>query len=434
MGYRMRRAATSRVDPHARRLLAGLLGINQLVRAGVPLDALLQAILEAALQAVPGVQRGSLLVREGRHLVYRAAVGYNLEQLRRVSFPADDLEQWTRSERGVLQVTDFIAWDEQHLAAEDIAILRQYGGVEEIRCSLVAPILVDGQFYGNLVLDNVRSARLFPAIAESLVQAFAEQAGAIIGQALMVERLQHANQRIAEAERLAALGQLVAGVMHEINNPLLAVLGYAELLGDEPLSPEGREAIGQIKSGAQRVRTIVGDLLAFARQQHVDDQDIDLNLQVRQTLALMQPRLDQAGIAVSLDLPASLPLTWGSPGQINQVLLNLIANSYDALRAPGLEPAPVLTLRTWSERTPDGSLEVCLSIHDTGPGISPALASRIFEPFFTTKPLGEGTGLGLSICYGIISRHGGRIWPLLEGEPGATFQLALPARGADQQL
>ena len=432
--YHNRRSAL-----HMERLLQSLLALYQSLRRPQPLDELLQMILDTAIFCVPGAQRGSLMVREGDELRYRATHGYDLEQLRPVRFPAAQVDaSFLPDGKRVTQVLSFESWDHSHLDPEMAQVLITHGAVDQIRRSIVASIAAGGRLYGTLVLDNLRSHAPFPPAAESLMTLFAEQAGTLIAHALLFDQLRQTNQMLAEAEQLASLGRLVAGVAHEINNPLTAVLGHAEMLDFEELSLAARESVEQIQAGAARVQSIVRNLQIFARQQRAGQSEVNLCDLIDRTLALKQPELSLDRIEVRKDFDSRLPTTWGDAGQLSQVLLNLIVNAQHALRT--CEAPRMLALRAWedataavSDSTAAATRHICLAVADNGPGITDDLLPHIFEPFFTTKPVGEGSGLGLSVCYGIIANHGGRIWAESEPGQGATFLIELPVRAGPAQ-
>jgi len=430
--YRNKTRRASHRPVLTEKLLQSLLGLYRLLRAPLPIDALLQTILDTALDCIPGAQRGSLMVREGDAMCFRATAGYDLDLLRPVRFPVAHLLKLLPPGTRFTQVESYQEWDATYLDEATNQILQDHGRLDEIRRSLMTSIIVSGTFYGTLVVDNLYSHAPFPAEAESLAALFAEQAGALIDHAQLLDQLRMTNVRLAEAEKLASLGQLVAGVAHEINNPLTAVLGYADLLAADDLDDRVRDAVEQIQAGAERVGAVVRNLQIFARQQRSGASAIQINTLINQTLALKQSELALDRIGVRKQLAADLPATWGDAGRISQVLLNLLINAQHALREQAA--LSTITIRSWAERLVgpemDGAERIYITIADNGPGIAADVMPRIFEPFFTTKPVGQGTGLGLSVCYGIIADHGGRIWAESQPGHGTTFLIELPVRVA----
>ena len=226
--------------------------------------------------------------------------------------------------------------------------------------------------------------------------------------------------RLMESDRLAAVGELVAGVAHEVNNPLSSISAFAQLLlRDGELAPEQRESIEVIRAETLRASQVVKDLLTFARRSDPQREPLDLNLVVARTLRLRQYQFAEASIRVRQELSGDLPAVLGDARQLQQVCLNLVTNAVHAMASRG---GGVLTLRT-AQR--DGV--VVLEVSDTGPGIGAGARAHVFEPFFTTKGEGEGTGLGLSVSYGIVTAHGGTIEVAETGPSGTTFRVELPA-------
>ncbi|MGA9529113.1 MAG: PAS domain S-box protein [Terriglobales bacterium] len=225
--------------------------------------------------------------------------------------------------------------------------------------------------------------------------------------------------KLVHAEKMAAVGQLVSGVAHEVNNPLTAILGFTDLLMENPELPESaRHDLRVILQEAQRTKQIVQNLLSFARQMPPRRQPVQLNSILKRTVQLRSYDFISHGIQVLEKLDESLPEIVGDSHQLQQVFLNILNNAYDAVRECG-RPARIEIM---SART-ENSVEVLF--RDNGSGI--ADPARIFDPFFTTKDVGKGTGLGLSICYGIVHEHGGEI--LCHNNPeseGATFVVRLP--------
>jgi PAS domain S-box-containing protein len=227
-------------------------------------------------------------------------------------------------------------------------------------------------------------------------------------------------EQLVQQEKLVAVGQLVSGVAHELNNPLAGVLTFAELLLEAPPDdPELHEAARTIYTEAKRAARIVSNLLTFARQHAPERASTDLNRVLLDALELRRYSLRVQQVDIVLDLDYDLPCTWADPFQLQQVFLNLIANAEHAL---GASPADRrLTVRT---RRRGGLLEAI--VEDSGPGIPADQLERIFNPFYTTKPTGQGTGLGLSISDGIVKQHGGRLRAESAAGAGATFVLELP--------
>src|SRR2546422_952576 len=225
--------------------------------------------------------------------------------------------------------------------------------------------------------------------------------------------------QLQQAEKLTAMGQLVSGVAHEINNPAAIISGFAETLLLDEMKPEQREMLKMIYDEATRIGRITSNLLAFARAGGSPRTLVDLNDIVRRTFALRSYHLSTLNIAVTLDLAPEEPKFWADPSELQQMLLNLLINAEQALVA-------VQTPRAIVVRTAATEEEVRLEVADSGPGIAPEIRAKIFDPFFTTKPEGVGTGLGLSICYGIAREHGGRIGADSQPGRGATFYVALP--------
>lgn len=236
--------------------------------------------------------------------------------------------------------------------------------------------------------------------------------------------LRIAQQRLIQSERLTAVGELVAGVAHELNNPLTAVLGFASLL-QQTAPAEMQHDLAMIVEGATRARRIVQNLLAFARQREAHLEEVDLNAAVQQVLGLLSYQMRSHNITVEERLAARLPTTVADATAIKQVLLNLLNNAQQALASWNGERRIVVTTRA---EVQNGQQRLVVDVADTGPGILPEHLPLVFEPFFTTKPIGEGTGLGLSICYGIVKQYRGDIRVSSTPGKGACFTVEFPVQ------
>ena len=235
-----------------------------------------------------------------------------------------------------------------------------------------------------------------------------------------LENLKRVQNQLVQSEKLAALGQLVGGAAHELNNPLAAMMGYTDLLSATPLSSDQRSLTQKIEQQVRRTRTLVASLLSFAKQLPAERALLDINPLVQTAVKLCPPQLRSAHINVKTELSPELPKVLGDSNQLLQVCVHITNNALHAMAERG----GCLIVSTQLE---DDSVVVEFS--DEGPGVREP--DRVFDPFYTTRPVGQGIGLGLSACYGIIQDHKGRI--LCQNRPsgGATFRIELPsANGA----
>ena len=228
-------------------------------------------------------------------------------------------------------------------------------------------------------------------------------------------------EQLIQSEKMSAIGQLVSGVAHELNNPLAGISAFAQLLlSEKRFPPDQRTAAEMIYAEARRASRIVQNLLTFARQHKPERSPTAVNQVLDDTLELRGYELRVRGIDVQRDYDEQVPETMGDAHQLQQVFLNLITNAEQAMERTERDKQR-LTVRT--RRT---GAAIRIEIEDTGPGIPPNLLERIFNPFFTTKPTGSGTGLGLSISLGIVREHEGRIWAENAPQGGARFLIELP--------
>ncbi len=231
--------------------------------------------------------------------------------------------------------------------------------------------------------------------------------------------------QLLQAEKMAALGQTISGVAHELNNPLATIHSWAERLSDkETLDPSLRRGLDTILSESQRAARIVRNLLTFARKRQTTRAMVDVNQVVRETLALRAYEQHVSNVAVIDALAAGLPQVFADGHQVQQVLLNLIINAEQAMLSSN--GRGTLVVRTWHDPSQES---VVLEINDDGPGIPDDLQPKIFDPFFTTKEVGQGTGLGLTVAYAIVQEHAGRIRLESRAGRGASFYVELPVGG-----
>jgi PAS domain S-box-containing protein len=234
------------------------------------------------------------------------------------------------------------------------------------------------------------------------------------------EDLRKTQEQLLQSEKMSAVGQLIAGVAHELNNPLTAILGYAQLLESEGLNDRATDFVRKLFKQAQRTHRVVQNLLSFARQRKPQKADVDIRKIVDETLALRDYDLKVNNIVLERETMVDAPSVTADPHQLEQVFLNIINNAVDAILEGG--KGGKLKVRIHS-----ADAQVRVEFLDSGVGIKDP--NRIFDPFYTTKSVGKGTGLGLSICYGIIKEHGGDITAHNRAEGGACVEVKLPASG-----
>jgi len=271
------------------------------------------------------------------------------------------------------------------------------------------PLVARSERLGNTM--RVNAARIPSATRDQSVVVLVED---VTDQQVMETQL-------IQSEKLAAVGQLVSGVAHELNNPLTSIAGLSEfLLEQKEISKKDRGHLKVIHEQAERAGRIVRNLLTFARKEPSERSPVDLNDVIQTTLQLMEYDLKLKAIDVERDLRAALPEVLGDRHSLQQVVLNLLTNAAQAVAENAAGRARAITVSTWFDD------HVHLRVADTGPGINDVVAQNVFTPFFTTKEPGKGTGLGLSITYSIVENHGGRITLERPSTGGAAFRVDLP--------
>ncbi len=352
-----------------------------------------------------------------------AAVGHRSEYAR--NFPAVNLKPELLGHIKAVHAT-FLSVQGLPLPA----IFREAQRKEELLSAYIVVLWSKDRVIGGLTVGSRTPKEFSPADINLLIAVGSQLSSAIERTTLYeesrqaYENLRRTQEQLLHSEKMAAVGQLISGVAHELNNPLTAILGYSQLLTSSgQMGPQGIEYSEKLYKQAQRTHRIVQNLLSFARQHKPERVPVQLNLILEETLALRDYDLRMNHIRVHLELAADLPLTSADPHQLQQVFLNMVNNAVDAM----LEHSNEGDL--WVRTGANGD-KLFIEFADSGPGVKDA--SRVFDPFYTTKPVGKGTGLGLSICYGIVTEHGGSIRVRNVPPQGASFTIEVPYQPSRQ--
>jgi PAS domain S-box-containing protein len=385
------------------------------------LDEILSLTLRQVISLL-GAQTGSMYLCDPDTTTFRRRAGWGKRSPdhgshSEIRFPEGFGELVTRSRTEVIS-PEYLP----HLPASVAAFIRGDGSSSWIWVLLWGkdnPIGLMGISSGE--------AREYTNNDENLLVAIGRQLATTIEKVRLYEEtcrayedLRRTQEQLLQSEKMSAVGQLIAGVAHELNNPITAILGYAQLLESEGLSERANDFVSKLFKQAQRTHRVVQNLLSFARQRKPHKQEIDVQKVLDETLALRDYDMRVNNVKVRCDIEPKIPAVTGDPHQLEQVFLNIINNAVDAMLESGGES--ILKVRSYT-------LEdyVYVEIQDSGRGIKEP--KRIFEPFYTTKSVGKGTGLGLSICYGIVKEHGGDISARNSPEGGAIIEVRLPSAG-----
>lgn len=295
-------------------------------------------------------------------------------------------------------------------------------GFEQTRSRQSADIVVRGHTRGKVEVGYVDARPLAdegPFLAEerALINSVAQELGLLVERWTIDEDRARLQEQLRHADRLATIGQLSAGVAHELNEPLAAILGFAQLCRKhESLPPPAAADLDRIIAATLHARETVKKLMLFARPRPPVREQVNLKWVVQEGIPLLESRARKAGIEIRRRVDAELPEILADPNQLYQVLVNLMVNAIQAMPEGGL-----LSLETYTE----GGC-VVLAVEDQGVGMTPQVLQHIFDPFFTTKDAGEGTGLGLPVVHGIVTSHGGTIRVRSDPGKGSRFEVHLP--------
>jgi len=400
------------------RALLALNGIGELLSQSAALEEGLAAVLLKITELFSADVASVYFLEEGSGVLKRAAaVGYRSERADReqhVPVSASLIEQIRQAHATVLSGA-LPGLPEN---------LRELHRAEDVQVSQVVVLWAKDRIMGVLVV-GCRDVRIFSTADLNLLFAVGNQIATTIDKSLLLEKtreayetLRRTQEQLLQSEKMAAVGQLISGVAHELNNPLTAILGYSQLLKSEDyVRARGLDYLEKLYKQAQRTHHIVQNLLSFARQHKPQRASVQVNQILEETLVLREYDLKLNNIVVHREFDANLPPTSGDFHQLEQVFLNILNNAVDAIHENGGAGEIWIRTEIAGER-------LRVEITDNGPGVSHP--HRIFDPFYTTKPVGKGTGLGLSICYGIVKEHGGEIQVRNSPPRGATFTITLP--------
>ena len=322
------------------------------------------------------------------------------------------------------------AWQHPHAARARIRLngeTRATPGFERACAYQSADIIVRGEVCGKVEVAYIHPkppADEGPFLTEEreLLNSVAHELASLAERIRMEEERTRLHDQLRHADRLATIGQLAAGVAHELNEPLSTTLGFAQLCRKHPGLPAAASAdLEKIIAATLHARETVRKLMLFARERPPARERISIRRIVDEGVAFVESRAQKSGVEIRCDASPDLPEILADPHQLTQVLVNLAVNAIQAMPKGG-----ALSVETYRETS-----GIILAVEDDGEGMPPQVAERIFEPFFTTKGVGEGTGLGLSVVHGIVTGHGGTIRVQSSAGQGSRFEVWLPVEPPD---
>lgn len=392
--------------------LSALAKISEMLNASYDVEDVLRRVIDLVIETM-GAERGFVMLARGGESP-QIAVARGLQ----AGNPAEE-DSWY-SHTVVQQV---LTKGEPVLSVDAVRDSRFEGSQSlrllHTRSILCVPMRTRQRNLGVIYIDSLTTAGIFTPSDKDVLKIIADLSAAAL------ERAQYFSHLI-QSEKMAALGTLVAGVAHELNNPLSCITGFAELLYRRTADEESKEMAQMIHSEAGRCGTLIRELLNLSRREALTLNTLSLNVLIQKTTPLVQPDFNKDGVALVVDMQDGLPAVWGNNDQLTQVLLNLLANARIAVK--GRKDAKVIV------KGFNHDDRVMIQVIDNGPGIPAEHLRKIFDPFFTTRPAGEGTGLGLSIVQRIVNEHRGTIEVHNNASGGVSFTVALPAQGVAEAV
>lgn len=376
------------------------------------------------------VRHASLYVRDPAqesYVLFESCTAPDAAQGAPASTLDPDLAGWLLLHRTPLVLEDAI-----FRATADGDLGATARALEGAHAAVVLPILEDERVQAVLIVGEKRSGDDFDNDELELLAALAGNTSIALKNARLyddlrrrMEELQTTQEQLLQSAKLGAIGELAASVAHEVNNPLMVILGHAGLLSRELAAlPAAQARLDVIAEQSHHAAKIIHDLLDFARRREPQREPVDVGEVLTRSLQLLGGRLAGAGAVVNTETVGSVPLVTGDRDQLTQVFVNLLTNAVDAMPDGG-----TILLRT-EVQSADGIACLSITVSDTGVGMTPEQLARVFEPFYTTKAEGAGTGLGLAISAGIIRKHEGTLEVISEPGKGSTFVISLPIAAA----
>jgi signal transduction histidine kinase len=413
-----------------------LLSLVQTLNSTLVLNQVLEQVLDAVMR-ITRAERGFLLLADGSSQAshYESVAGLRLRvgRSRAGGIPVSDVQGISTSVvRKAVASGETVATGN---AVADPSLGRAHSVIlMDLRTIVCIPLrsprsLAEAEgavphALGALYVDNQETSAPFSAESLKTAEALARHAALAIENAQLFEREQHtieelrqAQKQVLQAEKLATIGQMAAGIAHELNTPLTYIMGNLELLQSQALSDGQKDMLASVGRGAERIKGLAQSLLAFSRPGQEELLPINANDVVERSLELCHYQILKSGVELQKRLDPGLPQILGVSNQLEMALINLVVNAIHAMGQGGR--------LTVSSAVRDGIVEIAVS--DTGPGIPEAIQPTMFEPFVTTKPEGKGTGLGLSTVLMVVERHNGTIDFTTRAGEGTTFRIHLPA-------